>query len=78
MLALDVCKCKVSGHVLGVGFSTGLGDSSSIVALVHEHVLAFQLWLGMEGVKGSPEAWSSRGSLVALVLLLVAVVVVED
>ena len=68
----------MSGHVLGVGFSIVLGDSSAIGALFHEHMLAVQLWLGMVGVKGSTEAGSSRGSLVAPVLLLVAVVVVED
>ena len=60
MVALAVGKCKVSEHVLGVGFSIGLGDSSAIGALFHEHILAVQLWLGMVGVKGSPEAARSE------------------
>ena len=77
-MVLAVGKCKVSEHVLGVGFSIGLGDSSAIGALFHEHILAVRLWLGMEGVKGSPEAGLSRGSLVAPVLLQVEAVVVED
>ena len=42
----------MSGHVLGVGFSTGLGDSSAIGALFHEHVLAVQPLVGNGGGQG--------------------------
>ena len=61
MVALAVGECKVSGHVLGVGFSTGLGDSSAIGALFHEHVLAVQLWLGILGSRAPPRRGPAEG-----------------